>query len=65
MKVNKLRKKNIKELRAELSHLLREQFNLRMQATSGKLRQSHLLKNVRKTIAQVKTLLSEKENCHD
>lgn len=65
MKLNKLRKKNIKELQTELSHLLREQFNLRMQAVSGKLRQSHLLKQVRKIIAQVKTLLSEKESHHD
>ncbi|HMI76877.1 MAG TPA: 50S ribosomal protein L29 [Buchnera sp. (in: enterobacteria)] len=65
MKLNQLRKKNIKELHVELSHLLREQFNLRMQSTSGKLKQSHLLKQVKKTIAQVKTLLSEKDNTDD
>lgn len=65
MKVNTLRKKNVNELRAELSHLLREKFNLRMQSTSGKLKQSHLLKQVKKTIAQIKTLLSEKENSYD
>ncbi|WP_422667402.1 50S ribosomal protein L29 [Buchnera aphidicola] len=56
-----LRKKNKKELNVELLHFLREQFNLRMQAISGKLKQPHLLRKVRKNIAQVKTLLTQKE----
>lgn len=53
------RKKNIKELNIELLQLLREQFNLRMQSVSGKLKQPHLLRKVRRSIAQVKTLLTE------
>lgn len=65
MNVKKLRKKHVKELQVELGHLLREQFNLRMQFASGKLKQSHLLKQVKKTISQVKTLLTEKENSDD
>ncbi|OFE35424.1 50S ribosomal protein L29, partial [Salmonella enterica subsp. enterica] len=40
-------------------NLLREQFNLRMQAASGQLQQSHLLKQVRRDVARVKTLLTE------
>lgn len=60
MKVIKLRKKNVIDLNSELLHLSREYFNLRMQLSSGKLKQSHLLKKVRKNIAQVKMLLSEK-----
>jgi len=60
MKVIKLRKKNVTDLNSELLHLSREYFNLRMQLSSGKLKQSHLLKKVRKNIAQVKMLLSEK-----
>lgn len=55
------RKKNCQNLNIELSQLLREQFNLRMQSASGKLKQSHLLRKIRKKIAQVKTLLTEKE----
>ncbi|AWH90301.1 50S ribosomal protein L29 [Buchnera aphidicola (Melanaphis sacchari)] len=54
------RKKSLKDLKTELSHLLREQFNLRMQSASGKLKQSHLLRKVKKNIAQVKMLLTEK-----
>ncbi|RJX84756.1 50S ribosomal protein L29, partial [Escherichia coli] len=42
-------------------NLLREQFNLRMQAASGQLQQSHLLKQVRRDVARVKTLLNEKD----
>ncbi|ODN42811.1 50S ribosomal protein L29 [Piscirickettsia litoralis] len=41
--------------------LLREQFNLRMQHGSGQLAQNHLLKNVRRNIARVKTVLHEKK----
>ena len=48
------------ELNTELLNLLREQFNLRMQAASGQLQQSHLLKQVRRDVARVKTLLNEK-----
>jgi large subunit ribosomal protein L29 len=57
-----LRKKNYQDLNVELLQLLREQFNLRMQSASGKLKQAHLLRKVRRNIAQVKTLLREKEN---
>ncbi|QCI19030.1 50S ribosomal protein L29 [Buchnera aphidicola] len=59
--LSKLREKNLKDLNIELLELLREQFNLRMQCASGKLKQSHLLKKVRRDIAQVKTILTEKE----
>ncbi len=57
----KFRKKNYQDLNIELLQLLREQFNLRMQSVSGKLKQSHLLRKVRRNIAQVKTILTEKE----
>lgn len=55
-----LREKSVEELNTELLNLLREQFNLRMQAASGQLQQSHLLKQVRRDVARVKTLLNEK-----
>ena len=58
----KFRKKYRQDLNIELLQLLREQFNLRMQSASGKLKQPHLLRKVRKSIAQVKTLLTEKEH---
>ncbi|UDG81092.1 50S ribosomal protein L29 [Candidatus Hartigia pinicola] len=60
MKVQELRKKNVEELQSELLNLLREQFNFRMQVANGQLKQFHLVKQVRRNIARVKTLLTEK-----
>ncbi|MBD1391449.1 50S ribosomal protein L29 [Neiella sp. HB171785] len=60
MKASELREKSVEELNAELLELLREQFNLRMQASTGQLAQTHTLKQVRRNIARVKTLLNEK-----
>jgi large subunit ribosomal protein L29 len=60
MKAQELREKSVEELNTELLNLLREQFNLRMQTASGQLQQTHLLKQVRRNVARVKTLLTEK-----
>ncbi|WP_448213244.1 50S ribosomal protein L29 [Colwellia sp. MEBiC06753] len=60
MKANELKEKSIEELNAELLNLLREQFNLRMQASTGQLAQTHLLRTVRRNIARVKTIITEK-----
>jgi large subunit ribosomal protein L29 len=61
MNVQDMRAKSSSELREELSGLLREQFNLRMQKGTGQLAHSHDLRRVRKDIARVKTILTEKE----
>ncbi|MEM0911097.1 MAG: 50S ribosomal protein L29 [Pseudomonadota bacterium] len=55
-----LREKNVEELNAELLELLREQFNLRMQHSTGQLEKTDQLKTVRRSIARVKTILTEK-----
>ena len=60
MKAQDLREKSVEELNAELLNLLREQFNLRMQAPTGQLQQTHSLKVVRRDIARVKTVLTAK-----
>ena len=60
MKASELREKNVDELKTELTGLLREQFNLRMQKGTGQLSQSHRVGQVRRDIARVKTILSEK-----
>lgn len=60
MKATELKAKSVEELNSELLGLLREQFNLRMQAATGQLAQTHLLKTVRRDIARVKTILAEK-----
>jgi len=60
MKASELKDKSVEELKAQLLELLREQFNLRMQASTGQLSQTHLIKQVRRNIARVKTVLAEK-----
>ncbi|EGR1039882.1 50S ribosomal protein L29 [Vibrio cholerae] len=60
MKAQDLREKSVEELNSELLNLLKEQFNLRMQAATGQLQQTHTLKSVRRDIARVKTVLTEK-----
>lgn len=61
MKAIDLRAKDPADLNKELTAKLREQFNLRMQRGSGQLTRSHQLKEVRRTIARIKTILNEKK----
>ncbi len=60
MKASELRDKSAEELNNELLALRREQFNMRMQQGGGQLAQPHRMKNVRRDIARVKTVLQEK-----
>jgi len=60
MNAKDLREKSVEELNAELLELLREQFKLRMQAATGKLEKTHVMKPLRRDIARVKTILTEK-----
>ena len=55
-----LRVKSEKDLREQLSGLLKEQFNLRMQKGTGQLVKPHDLRRVRRDIARVQTVLNEK-----
>ena len=58
--VSELREKSVPELNEVLLGLLRDQFNYRMQKSTGQLGQTHVLAGVRKDIARVKTLINEK-----
>jgi len=60
MKATELREKSAEQLNEQLLTLLRDQFNLRMQKATGQLGQSHLLNQVRRDIARVKTVLNQK-----
>ena len=60
MKASELREKNVEELNGELIALLQEQFNLRMQHKTGQLEKTSQLLQVRRNIARVKTILTEK-----
>ncbi|KPC55691.1 50S ribosomal protein L29 [Pseudomonas amygdali pv. morsprunorum] len=59
MKANELREKSAQQLNEQLLGLLRDQFNLRMQKATGQLGRSHLLSQVKRDIARVKTVLNQ------
>jgi large subunit ribosomal protein L29 len=61
MKASEIRDKNLDQLKEELLRLRKEAFNLRMQRASGQLPQTHLLKETRRDIARVKTVMKEKQ----
>lgn len=61
IKASDLRSKSVEELNQELENLQMEHFNLRFQHETNKLENYAQLKNVRKDIARVKTVLRELE----
>ena len=60
MNATELRTKSIDELKEELINLRQEQFNLRMQRGAGQLANPSRFGIVRKEIARIKTVLTEK-----
>ncbi|WP_026187836.1 50S ribosomal protein L29 [Methyloversatilis universalis] len=60
MKAKDLRTKDAAELNKELMDLLKAQFSLRMQKATQQLTNTSQLKNVRRDIARVRTLLEQK-----
>ncbi len=61
MKAVDLRLKTEDELQAELLSLKKEQFNLRFQMASGQLENTSRTRQVRRAIASIKTILTEKK----
>ena len=60
MKANELRAKSVDELERELMELSREAFNLRMQKGTGQLSRPNQVRETRRNIARVKTILNER-----
>ena len=55
-----VRGKSTDELAAELDQLCKEVFNLRFQRASGQLENTARVREVRRTIARIKTVLGER-----
>jgi len=60
MKASELRSKSAADLGKELNELLKAQFSLRMQLATQQLTKTSEIKNVRRDIARVRTLIREK-----
>ena len=60
MKAIELKERTAQELQDDLLRLRKEQFGLRMQKASGQLGQTHMIKEMRRDIARLKTVLKGK-----
>ena len=60
MKSSELKAKSAVDLQLELLSLTKEQFGLRMKMATQQLSNNSMLKKVRRDIARVKTILTEK-----
>jgi large subunit ribosomal protein L29 len=61
MKASELKTKSVADLQQELLSLNKEQFGLRMQVATQQLSNTSQLRKVRRNIARVKTVLTEKD----
>ncbi|PKM84949.1 MAG: 50S ribosomal protein L29 [Firmicutes bacterium HGW-Firmicutes-11] len=61
MKLEKIREMSETELTAEVKKLKNELFNLRFQQVTGQLENPIKMRDVKKDIARVKTIIREKE----
>ncbi len=59
MKAQDVRAKSEDQLKDELAKLKKEQFNLRFQAATGQLEKTGRVKEVRRDIARIRTILRE------
>ncbi|MCR4432182.1 MAG: 50S ribosomal protein L29 [Tepidanaerobacteraceae bacterium] len=62
MKVKQIRDLSDDELMQKIKDLKGELFNLRFQAATGQLDNPMRIRQVRKTIARIKTVLTERQN---
>ena len=60
MKIDDLKTKSEDELKVELNSLKKEVFNLRFQQATGQLENTARVRQVRRSVARVKTILSGK-----
>ncbi|EHL18758.1 50S ribosomal protein L29 [Peptoanaerobacter stomatis] len=61
LKANELRDMNIQDLRDKLLSQKRELFNLRFQLATGQLENPMQIRNVKKDIARINTIITEKQ----
>ncbi len=60
MKVNEIRDLTTEEINAKLMETKRELFNLRMQQATGNLEKPSRIRELRHTVARMKTVLKER-----
>ena len=64
-KIKELRELSIEQLNSELLDLRKSQFNMRLKKANGLLDKTHGIKILRRSIARIKTLMTEKVGSSD
>ena len=62
MKIKEIRELSTDELSGRKRELRQEVFNLRMQQASGQMEKPSRLKDIRKEVARIETIISERAN---
>ncbi len=60
MDVSDMHTKTVDELSDELARLKKEQFNLRFQMATGQLEKTMRIRQVRRDVARIKTIVAQK-----
>jgi large subunit ribosomal protein L29 len=60
MKVKEIKELTMEELDQQLEDIKKEQFNLQLQQVSGQLENSARVKELRRTVARIKTIQNQK-----
>lgn len=60
MTINEIRELSLEELEVKVSELKQELFNLKFQKTLGQLQNTAKIRDVKRTIARLKTVVTEK-----
>ena len=61
MKTNEIRKLSTEEINKKIAESKEELFNLRMKQATGSLENPSRIRDLRKTVARLKTILRERE----
>lgn len=63
--INELRNMTNEQLEEKLLELRKTQFNLRLKKANGMLDKPHVVKSARKSIARIKTIMTERAGVSD
>ena len=61
MKVKELKEMTMEELDQQLTEIKKEQFNLKLQQVSGQLENQARIKELRRSVARIKTIQNAKK----
>ena len=65
MKTSEIRKMSVNDINSKIAEIKTELFELRMKQATGTLEKPHMINALRKDVARLKTVLTEKSNEND